>query len=92
MQGQNDDINSLEDDHAPKSTPEKVEFQVGNYCLVNYEEELWHSQITKIISSSLIRVKCYDKADKAIKIPKQNRDKLESLHFRSAEQDRKLAD
>ena len=91
MQGQNDDINSLEDDHAPKGTPEEVEFQVGNYCLVNYEEELCHSQITKIISSSLICVKCY-KADKAIKISKQNRDKLESLHFRSAEQDRKLAD
>ena len=62
MQGQDDDASSLEDDHAPRSTPGKVEFQVGNYCVVNYEEELWPGQITKIISSSLIRVKCYEKA------------------------------
>ena len=41
MQGQDDDASSLEDDHAPRSTPGKVEFQVGNYCVVNYEEELW---------------------------------------------------
>ena len=58
MQGQDGDASSLEDDHAPRSTPEKVEFQVGNYCLVNYKEELWPSQIMKIISSSLICVKC----------------------------------
>ena len=62
MQGQDDDASSLEDDHASRSNPEKVEFQVGNYCLVNYEEELWPGQITKIISSSLIHVKCYEKA------------------------------
>ena len=61
MQGQDDDVSSLEDDHAPRSNPEK-EFQVGNYCLVNYEEELWPGQITKIIPSSLICVKCYKKA------------------------------
>ena len=35
MQGQDDNVSSLEDDHAPRSNPEK-EFQVGNYCLVNY--------------------------------------------------------
>ena len=62
MQGQDDDASSLEDDHASRSTLEKVEFQVGNYCLVNYEDELWPSQITKIVSSSLIRAKCYEKA------------------------------
>ena len=62
MQGQDDDASSLEDDHAPRSTPGKVKFQVGNYCVVNYEEELWPGQITKIISSSLIRFKCYEKA------------------------------
>ena len=62
MQGQDDDANFLEDDHAPRSTSEKVEFQVDNYCLVNYEEKLWPGQITKIISSSLIQVKCYKKA------------------------------
>ena len=33
-----------------------------------------------------------NKADEAIKISKQNRDNLESLNFRLAEQDRKLAD
>ena len=49
MQSQDDDVSSLEDDHASRSTLEKVEFQVGNYCLVNYEEELWPGQITKII-------------------------------------------
>ena len=62
IQDQGDDASSLENDDAPRSTPEKVELQVGNYCLVNYEEELWPSQITRIISSSLIRVKCYEKA------------------------------
>ena len=40
----------------------KVEIQVGNYCLLNYEEELWPGQITKIISRSRIRVKYYKKA------------------------------
>ena len=39
-----------------------MEFQVGIYWLVNYEEELWPGQITKITSSSLIHVKCYKKA------------------------------
>ena len=33
-----------------------------------------------------------NKADEAIKISKQNRENLESLNFRLAEQDRKLAD
>ena len=33
-----------------------------------------------------------NKADEAIKISKQNRENLESLNFRVAEQDRKLAD
>ena len=62
MQGQDDDASSLDDGHAPRSTPLKVEFQVGIYWLVNYEEELWPGQITKITSSSLIHVKCYKKA------------------------------
>ena len=63
MQGQDDDASSLEDNHAHWSTPDKkVETQVGNYCLVNYEEELWPGQITKIISRSWIRVKYYKKA------------------------------
>ena len=39
-----------------------MEFQVGIYWLVNYEDELWPGQITKITSSSLIHVKCYKKA------------------------------
>ena len=62
MQGQDDDASSFEDDHAPRSIPENVEFQVGNYYLVNYEEELWPNQIIKMISSNLIHVKCYEKA------------------------------
>ena len=62
MQGQDDDVSSLEDDHGPRNTPEKIEFQVGNYFLVNYEEELWPIQIRKIISSFLICVKWYRKA------------------------------
>ena len=33
-----------------------------------------------------------NKADEVIEISKQNRDKLESLNFRLAEQDRKLAE
>ena len=33
-----------------------------------------------------------NKTDEAIKILKQNRDEIESLNFRLAEQDRKLAD
>ena len=61
MQCQDDDASYSEEDHAPTSTPEKVEFQVGNYCLVNYKEEFWSGQKTKIISNSVIRVKCYEK-------------------------------
>ena len=62
MQGQDDDASSFEDDHAPRSTPEKKRISSGQLLL----GELWRGTLAQSNNenhlNSLILVKCYEKS------------------------------
>lgn len=40
-----------------------TEYQEGDYCLVQFEGELWPGQITKENSNNTFRIRCYEKAE-----------------------------